>query len=127
MLSLMFTPISISTFRASFADLQVGDQVLDYRGSFNGYSIALTIDKVTATQFVCGSRRFKREDGREIGTSYHRVTLPTPENVKEANESGDERDIRIRLRGALNDIRPDRIPLDTARQVLALLEAAPTS
>lgn len=113
-----FTPIVISTFRESFAALQVGDQVLDGVGSFSPRWEALTVTKVTDTQFVCGSRRFKRSDGAEIGGyRFHSATLPTPKRLAEINVDMEEEVIRR----ALRDVNLSKLPLDVAHQVIALI------
>lgn len=52
----------------SLANVKVGDEVAwGKREILEGRSRILTITKITATQFVCGSLRFKRPYGREIG------------------------------------------------------------
>lgn len=116
------TPIVIATFRASFRDLQPGDQVLDHRGSFHAVYEALTVTKVTPTQFVCGSRRFNRDNGNEIGalSRFHTATLPDPERLARINADAEEKAVRR----ALRDADLSNLPLDTAKQVLALIEAS---
>lgn len=114
-----YTPIVINIFRASFKDLQVGDQVLDHRGSFGSSWAVLTVDKFTATQFVCGSRRFRRTDGNELGSRFHSATLPNPERLAEINADMEERAIRR----ALREVNLSALPLDVARKVLEIVEA----
>ena len=54
--------------------LKVGDEVFVGSGSY-GVSKA-TVDKVTATQIAIGSRKYRRKDGYEIGsTGYSRPRL----------------------------------------------------
>lgn len=112
-----FTPIVISTFRESFAALQVGDQVLDRVGDWNTRWEALTVTKVTPTQFITSSRRFKRTDGYEIGPGYRRATLPTPELVARINVDSEA----YAVRRELGRVDWAGLPLSVARQVLALL------
>lgn len=59
----------------------VGDTVAIYEaGSIGPASVHFAkIDKVTATQVVVGTRRFRREDGRERGATYHGARLRRPE------------------------------------------------
>jgi hypothetical protein len=115
-----YMPISISTFRASFRDLQVGDQVLEARGSFTTFWEVLTVTKLTETQFVCGTRRFKRTTGDEVGRRFHGVTLPNPERLAEINADMEERAIRR----ALGQVDFRVLPLNQARRILEIVDAS---
>jgi len=68
------------------ASLKVGDQVVTEYSRYSGRFQILTIERFTQTQGVCQSGvRFRREDGRLVGTGYGSIT-PVTNEVLEANE-----------------------------------------
>lgn len=56
-------------------DVKAGDHVYCING-YRGTIFSLEVDKVTATQIVCGARRYNRETGYLLGyNGYHRPQL----------------------------------------------------
>lgn len=65
----------MSKSKAWLSEVKAGDSVACTNGYMGGISVA-KVDKVTATQIVCGVRRFNRETGYLIGyNGYHRPQL----------------------------------------------------
>ncbi len=73
-------------FRSSFAELQVGDEILSREGgwAYHWYK-RHTITALTKNWFRCGDMTFTREHGRRVGglKSGSYATLPTPEIIAE--------------------------------------------
>ena len=61
-----------------FEDIKVGDTVLIKKSVMYGYryrrffNIAMTVERITKTQFITDGKRFKKDDGCEIGVDYNR-------------------------------------------------------
>jgi hypothetical protein len=70
----------------SLSDLKPGDTViLRHSTPYNLDRIA-TVDRLTKTQIIVGSRRFRISDGKEIGCShwdYYRIVPATPDQIAE--------------------------------------------
>jgi len=68
--------------------VKVGDKVAykeyHYLGNYLGLRV-MTVDRLTATQIVCGSMRFRKTDGRRDCTGQD-ITLFVP-SVKEIEDS----------------------------------------
>jgi hypothetical protein len=72
---------------SQFNDIKVGDKVAETLPfSYNRaprVKVAIrTVTRVTPTQFVCGTRRYAKKDGYEIGVSGYKSVVPaTPEMI----------------------------------------------
>ena len=69
----------------SLSDLKPGDTViLRYSWPYIGDRIA-TVDRLTKTQIIVGTRRFRISDGREFSSSssYYRIIPATPDQIAE--------------------------------------------
>lgn len=121
-----FTPISVKRYRSSFRDLEVGDQFFEDHSTYG----LRTITRITDKDFIIGygdvkpsglheqQIRFDRETGRKRGSpSYRGATLPTPELLKDMNETCETNIIS----NALRNVRFRNLPIDTLRQIAALM------
>ena len=76
----------LSTMTTSLSDLKPGDTViLRYSTPYIDDRIA-TVDRLTKTQIIVGTRRFRIGDGREIGRdcwAYYRIIPATPDQIAE--------------------------------------------
>lgn len=103
--------------------LEVGDKLAQCsHGHYYGDFIA--IERVTATQAISGTKKFRRSCSgwiRLIGgasfssTSYH---LVTPEVEKRIEIQSQLR----RLKSLLNSTRPENVPVEQRQSVIELLE-----
>ena len=67
-----------------FHDLKAGDKDCLYT-RFDNKPYLISVDRVTATQFICGHTRYRRKDGYPIGGSWRQRAYPvTPEIIKQA-------------------------------------------
>jgi len=72
----------------SLSDLKLGDQViLRYSMPFVDDKIE-TVDRLTKTQIIVGTYRFRISDGYQVGTSdgrwgYYRIIPATPDQIAE--------------------------------------------
>lgn len=98
-------------------NVKAGDDVI-YRGGYSGDSI-LRADRVTATQIVCGSRRFSKGTGRLIGyvgSSYSapRITFAEGEALETARLAARVRDAQY----SLANLKLSAATIDAAEQLI---------
>lgn len=116
--------------------LEVGDEVVGITSGFAGSSLYdfYIIDRVTQTQAIAGSLRFKRElekefmgDGcrvREFGNTYSRTSwLVATDKHRKAAEEANRRRVAIRR---IEDIRWRDQNLDTLEAVCEALDKFPS-
>lgn len=82
------------------ASLKVGDLVAYREGYVSGVVAVAPIDRMTATQFQVGPRKFRRTDGKLVGSSSWNaqwLKQPTPEILADV----EERELRQKLGAAV--------------------------
>jgi hypothetical protein len=125
--------ITISNYRSSFAELQVGDQFLTRNSGWNcsSYNL-LTIIRLTPKYFIRGygnlingkheyENAYRRDNGQKVGR-YHSdpdATLPTPELVAEINQDITDRNTRNELK----NLELSNLTIEQARQVVDLVKS----
>ena len=71
---------------ASLSDLKPGDTVILRYSTPSILDRCATVDRLTKTQIIVGTRRFRISDGQEIGCSrwdYYRIVPATPDQIAE--------------------------------------------
>lgn len=101
---------------AWLAALKVGDKVYATvsNSSWGTNGAICKIDKVTPTQFVIGSYRYNRIDGRERG-GYGDIQPVTPELIAKLKEQKDNNTIKY-----FNDWA--KLPLADRETIVAIIE-----
>lgn len=96
-------------------NLKAGDTVMRQSTSIGSVATPVKIDRVTATQIIIGSTRFRRSDGHRMGEGNswysHWISEATPEAIEKANAE-------LRRRKLINDLRE----VDWRNQKTELLE-----
>lgn len=100
------------------ANLKAGDEVAIDSG-FNGYEL-LKVDRLTSTQILCGTRRFRRDSGRMVGGSGYSVPY-----LKEVTPSVRERIERNRILTKLHYMKWDKLDTNQLRRVIEATEGKP--
>ena len=92
---------------AKFDDIKVGDQVIISSGSFGKRCRKLvTVERVTATQFVAGGCRFTKR-GCEVGGDIYYATIAnvaTPDLIQQVEAEQRYCNARDELRRKMNSI-----------------------
>ena len=95
---------------AKFDDIKVGDQVIIKPGGYaSGYSrnwYLVTVQRVTATQFVADGCRFTKGGWKVGGSTYHaaRADVATPELIQRVEAEQLYRKAQNELRRKLNSV-----------------------
>lgn len=90
-----------------FDDIKVGDQVIISPGSFGKRCRKLvTVERVTATQFVAGGCRFTKRGWEVGGDIYHATTadVATPDLIQQVEAEQRYCNARDELRRKMNSI-----------------------
>jgi hypothetical protein len=108
-------------------DLQVGDSVHVTGGCWGSREPRIgTVIKVTPTQVtIDGGKRFTKSFGRSIGTHYYSRTYIQPVEPDKAAKLKEEYEtdrLTIELVHKLNNYRWKDAPLDTLKQVVAIIQ-----
>lgn len=112
------TPIAAN---AGLGDMLAGAVVVLDRGRYH-LPQPVKIDRVTGTQIVIGTERFRRDNGYKIGESggwaRTRISAPEPGEIEKCRANLK----RARLAAALRETRWDALPLATLESVTAAVE-----
>ena len=70
---------------ANFSEIKLGDQVVISSGAWSDCRRVATVERVTATQFVAGGKRFTKAGYEVGGDTYHgaRVRIATDQLIAE--------------------------------------------
>jgi ribosomal protein S16 len=82
---------------ASLEEVQAGDALAEQRGAAWDSTRIVIVDRVTATQIVCGRSRYRKKDGRLVGRAGYwapKVEILTPKIRAEIKLTAVEREIR---------------------------------
>lgn len=108
-------PAHIHAENEWLASLKPGDEVATPRRLGHRAAILL-VDKVTPTQIVCGLQRYRKDNGRVIGSeswSAHSIKPVTPELRQEVETQSLIADFSRRIW--------ERVPLAKLRAIAAIL------
>lgn len=102
--------------------LAEGDTVIVYHfGSVRGWRKVEKVTRMTPTQVVVNSGRFRKDNGRMVGGHYSACLLEaTPDAVAKLRDDAEA----TRLRRSIQGVRWDAVPLETLRSVAHLLVRA---
>jgi len=79
--------------KVRFEDVKVGDTVLIEKSVWYGYgyrrdfNIAVTVERITKTQFVTNGKRFKKDNGSEVCSGYGSKAYLVGEEVGYVNKT----------------------------------------
>lgn len=106
--------------------LKTGDSVI-VSGSYTGsLPLVKEVDRITNTQIVIGSTKYRRDSGRQIGGStWHWSWLQeaTPEAVKKIKDEGRRRKLQYDLR----ETKWQRLSLEALEEITAIVARAKES
>lgn len=69
----------MTEYKSKLSEVVKGDQVVVAFGSNYGYKIMLcTVERVTLTQVILSRGRFRKQDGKEVGSSYSTEAIYAP-------------------------------------------------
>lgn len=100
------------------ADLKVGDPCAIRSGyGYAGYQLA-KVEKMTKTQIVVGSSRYRRDNGRKVGhTGWESIYLqPITDTVMERVD-------RDKLNGILQSSGVQNLSIEKVRKILAIVRS----
>jgi len=83
------------------------------------------VDRLTKTQIIIGSKRFRKSDGQSVGTSaWHLISVTIPEEgeIEKIQEARLHRQLMYEINGACQISRLRILPLEQLKQINALLE-----
>ena len=108
-------------------NVKEGDQVAILHGGINSWGEAVTVTRTTPTQIIVGKTRYRRKNGYTVGRQAgwdptHLVILDDRTKAAIAHQAR-EREIRT-LAKQIRETNLKDLPLDTLRQIVALIEPA---
>lgn len=91
---------------ATFDDIKVGDQVIINSSGYSRRRCLATVERVTATQFLAGGRRFTKRGWEVGGDTYHSASadVATPGLIQQVEVEHRYRKAQDELRKKLNSI-----------------------
>lgn len=101
--------------------LKPGDKVIESSTGIGHLDSVRTVSKVTATQIIVGSTKYRKSNGWKVGSSGWNSSYlreATPERVQEIAEQRRQ----IQIANKLVDVRWRQLPLSVLEQVSAILE-----
>lgn len=112
----------MSTEHEWLNNLKPGDQVICRSTSIGSMDVVRTVSRVTATQIIVGSERYRKVNGRRVGDSsgWHSSWLKeaTPEQVERIAHQ--KRHLELGRR--LQDMRWTKLSLPLLEAVVAVLD-----
>jgi hypothetical protein len=99
------------------ASLKVGDEVAIQPGGWDQTQRISRVTRITKTQFVCGSERFRKSDGWAPGSGWSRPNIVKP--TQEMRDKIEAARLRTKIKNAATD---STTTLATLRAMAAALK-----